>query len=173
MTTPPLRGFARPPRSDGDGLLPTCWNGATNVALLSTATGRATLLNTRKSDYSLISALQEDSKRLYLTGSSSIGKTFTTTVLAKVAAEYGLASDQQQDAAEYLGRVLEPDSTGRASALSTSANIVFSVSIACRCGKVQLQTENNKMLSVEPVAHVSEGVEMSEEPQSMTDRPCM
>jgi hypothetical protein len=51
MTTPPLRGFARPPRSDGDGLLPTCWNGATNVALLSTATGRATLLNTRKSDY--------------------------------------------------------------------------------------------------------------------------
>jgi hypothetical protein len=59
------------------------------------------------------------------------------------------------------------------SALSTSANIVFSVSIACRCGKVQLQTENDKMLSVEPVAHVSEGVEMSEEPQSMTDRPCM
>jgi hypothetical protein len=55
------------------------------------------------------------SDQLWVRQQDGVTGVLTDHVLPKQpTAEYGLASDQQQDAAEYLGRVLEPDSTGRA-----------------------------------------------------------
>lgn len=51
-----------------------------------------------------------------------------------------------------------------------ATNIVFETRVVCRCGSMHVHKDNNKFLSIEPVARVSEGVEMSEEPESMGDR---